>query len=290
MGPGRRYGWCRSTGLYIEREELIALQDDPTQAVVVVDTRDDDVVGGMIAGAIHCPDGSFAGSTVLKVINAATAAARAAADAARALTDKGVAQPSCTAHQTVDRAGLDVNTDPLGGNPASQSQPQCSSDGSSKAHPGTPQKSTAEAVFGARTAPADRTQTGQPSADIPPTTVVFHCMESARRGPRCARRVVVALEALDELEYARPQLAIRVLAGGFDQWARRFWNDPTRVVGYSEDYWCFGEFAEADAAAAAAEQREEEESVDAGHPAHPLYTRPADQPATPWSEAGSGGV
>ena len=68
--------------------------------------------------------------------------------------------------------------------------------------------------------------------------VVFHCMESARRGPRCARRLherlcLLANEDPDvntpNSRAARGGPTIRVLTGGFDQWCRKFWQDSELV-------------------------------------------------------------
>lgn len=157
-----------------------------------------------------------------------------------------------------------------------------------------------------------RANMGRGEADAPaegPVLIVFHCMESARRGPRCARRVIMALEARAEMDSDGdgteaaatasaaaganhpPEVQVRVLAGGFDQWVRRYWKDATKVQGYDDEYWGFTEF---DPAGEVAEEDAEEAARQlpaaasrAAGPAHPLYSRPADQPATPWSEAGS---
>ena len=68
-------------------------------------------------------------------------------------------------------------------------------------------------------------------------TIVFHCMESARRGPRCARRTVAAAAVLRVAGHVLTKLDVRILEGGFDQWVRRFWQDPLLVEGYEDDYW-----------------------------------------------------
>ena len=100
--------------------------------------------------------------------------------------------------------------------------------------------------------------------------ICFHCMESARRGPRCAKRLVEGMRALRDVGYAPQPVKVAVLEGGFDQWVRRHWRDPARVEGYDDAYWGYAEDA-GDGASA---------------PAHPLYERPAGQQATPWSDAG----
>ena len=107
--------------------------------------------------------------------------------------------------------------------------------------------------------------------------VVFHCMESARRAPRCARRlhdywVANATRKPGSAPHTHPRIC--VLQGGADLWIRRFWQDSTRVVDFDSDYWGFGD------------SEHDVDHVDVA--GHRLYTRPADQPATPWSEAGAG--
>ena len=101
--------------------------------------------------------------------------------------------------------------------------------------------------------------------------ICFHCMESARRGPRCAKRLVEGMRALRGVGCAPQPVKVAVLEGGFDQWVRRHWRDPARVEGYDDNYWGYAEDA-GDGGASA--------------PAHPLYERPAGQQATPWSDAG----
>ena len=108
--------------------------------------------------------------------------------------------------------------------------------------------------------------------------IIFHCMESARRGPRCARRFMVAMEALRNCGEIQEELVlqVRILEGGFDQWVRRYWRDPERVERYDDNYWGYAEMAEAGGASL----------FDDDAPAHKCYERPADQPATHWSAAG----
>lgn len=117
--------------------------------------------------------------------------------------------------------------------------------------------------------------------------VVFHCMESARRGPRCARRLqeyyqlqqTQTQQEQQQMQPASLQLPmprICVLQGGADLWIRRFYKDSTLVEGFDPDYWGFGDSQDDGDGPQAA--------TTAGH-IH--YARPADQPATPWSAAGS---
>jgi len=61
--------------------------------------------------------------------------------------------------------------------------------------------------------------------------VVFHCMESVCRGPRCAKLFKKAL----------PDVCVKILHGGFDQWVRRFWNTDL-VENYDDKYWGYAEF------------------------------------------------
>lgn len=107
--------------------------------------------------------------------------------------------------------------------------------------------------------------------------VVFHCMESARRAPRCAQRLHdhwaagAARTVPDTAPLAQPRIC--VLQGGADLWIRRFWRDPARVVEFDSDYWGFGD------------HKDTHDHTDVA--GHRMYTRPIDQPATPWSKAGT---
>ena len=96
--------------------------------------------------------------------------------------------------------------------------------------------------------------------------IVFHCMESARRGPRCARRFYEAMKLWNDHD---SNITIRVLIGGFDQWIRNFYGTDM-IEDYDDDYWGFEET-----------RRLWKEKF------HKDYERPEDQPETPWSEAGS---
>eukprot|EP00320_Phaeocystis_rex_P007222 CAMPEP_0119061100 /NCGR_PEP_ID=MMETSP1178-20130426/4942_1 /TAXON_ID=33656 /ORGANISM="unid sp, Strain CCMP2000" /LENGTH=255 /DNA_ID=CAMNT_0007042273 /DNA_START=35 /DNA_END=802 /DNA_ORIENTATION=- len=180
------YRWARDGGMYCTREQLRSWLAS-SAPLVIVDSRDEDVVGGMIRSAIHLPDGAFGAASVKAILA------------------------------------------------------------------------------------ASRERSAR-SASSQPVRVVFHCMESVRRGPRCAKRLACALDALPE---ASPAITLHVLEGGFDQWVRRHWNDPQLVEGYDDDYYGF-----------AVDLGSEASPAGESAPAHPLYHRPADQPATPWSAAG----
>ena len=72
-----------------------------------------------------------------------------------------------------------------------------------------------------------------------------------------------------------------MLEGGFDGWCRRYYRDPERVADYDDDYWLFEEMEEAGSGSLFADE------APPPAPAHRDYERPADQPETPWSAAGS---
>ena len=111
------------------------------------------------------------------------------------------------------------------------------------------------------------------SKKSPSVVVVLFCMESARRGPRCARRLV---EKLQEQVIRTSSVSVHVMKGGADQWIRRFiTEDPELVEGFDNDYWGWlpGDRANSPSG-----------SVRLGNR---LYTRPDEQPATPWSGGGS---
>jgi len=189
--------WANAQNMYIAQAELLASMDAEQPYHVIVDTRDEDVAGGMIIGALHVPDASFGIEAVRTILRSI-----------QALSTENV-------------------------------------------------------------------------------LLVFHCMESARRGPRCARRFGLALQALQETvgeEAIVAGLRIAVLQGGFDQWIRKYWKDPSRVQGYDDAYWGYDE------ATQDRSDKEEDEEVPrepAAPQGHKLYERPADQPATPWSAAGA---
>ncbi|DBA02876.1 TPA: hypothetical protein N0F65_005903 [Lagenidium giganteum] len=57
--------------------------------------------------------------------------------------------------------------------------------------------------------------------------VVFHCMMSQVRGPFCARRFASRLDVV--LKNADHKPEVKVLHGGFQQFARMYGNDPDLV-------------------------------------------------------------
>jgi rhodanese-related sulfurtransferase len=72
-------------------------------------------------------------------------------------------------------------------------------------------------------------------------TVVFHCMESVMRGPRCA----LALDAflcITQKEADHPRIC--VLKGGFDKWCRKHHANPALVDGFDDDFWGFDDWQE----------------------------------------------
>jgi rhodanese-related sulfurtransferase len=121
-----------------------------------------------------------------------------------------------------------------------------------------------------------------------PSLVVLHCMESIRRGPRCAyqlrerleqahRRRAQATNVADGLastdaaaaisRLLPPPHVVRVLNGGADQWLRKNWRNACLVEEYDDRFWGFQMLQELSAARALERQQ------------HSLYTRPADQRA-----------
>ena len=108
-----------------------------------------------------------------------------------------------------------------------------------------------------------REETGVEISDI---TVVFHCMESARRGPRCAYKLT---QYFEDLGIVSP--TIKVLEGGAHNWIHKYFADPTLVENFDDDYWGI---LPLDVEAGTEEQF------------HKDYSRPPDQPATSWSKAG----
>ena len=108
-----------------------------------------------------------------------------------------------------------------------------------------------------------------------PELVVLHCMESVRRGPRCAKRLREVLEEARNCpagaDLPAPS-AIRVLRGGADRWLRRHWKGLL-VEGWDDAYWGW------EAGAAGVPVALEDCAAPAGTlaDAHRLYSRPAGQ-------------
>ena len=106
-----------------------------------------------------------------------------------------------------------------------------------------------------------------------PIFLIFHCMESVRRGPRCAKRFEEFM-ATREVEF---DYSIHVLEGGGDQWIRNYYTNPLLVENYDDEVWGFIEFPKLDF------------NQNSYH-GHIGYIRPFDQVATKWSSAGSGAI
>jgi Cdc25 family phosphatase len=64
-------------------------------------------------------------------------------------------------------------------------------------------------------------------------TIVFHCMESQVRGPKCAIKFKFFLDFTKESN----DWHIFVLEGGFDQWVRKYYNNPNLVENFDIEYW-----------------------------------------------------
>lgn len=155
-----RYSWCKLHEVFIHADEVAAQMRADPSAVLVFDVRDQDAIGGHIAGAHHFPDSTFP-----------------------------------------DRLG--------------------------------------EAVALVK--------------DRAPRLVVFHCMESIRRGPRCAYRMRARLQDLraagDPSAASVPDATIvRVLRGGADGWIRKYWR-TWLVDDFDNDYWGWDLHASAEWAA-----------------------------------------
>ena len=103
-----------------------------------------------------------------------------------------------------------------------------------------------------------------------PIFLIFHCMESVRRGPRCAKRFEEFMATIEvKFDYS-----IRVLEGGGDQWVRNYYSNSLLVEKYDDKIWGFIEFPILN------DNRY-------GYRGHKGYVRPTDQVATEWSAAGS---
>lgn len=110
------------------------------------------------------------------------------------------------------------------------------------------------------------------ASQIPPniTRIVLSCMESARRAPRCARQLH------NEISNLNVNVDIHILKGGADKWLRRFVVEaPHLVQGFDNDFWGWP----GDGSNGPVE-------TSSNRPGNKLYTRPADQSATPWSGPG----
>lgn len=116
------------------------------------------------------------------------------------------------------------------------------------------------------------------------TMVIFHCMESIRRGPRCARRLYNYF--LDNEEEDDNIPALRILQGGADQWIRKFYKTDL-VELYDDEYWAFEEFPPDEQQQNNKDEEEEDVGIcdtiknkqqsDIQWPVHSLYSRPSDQ-------------
>lgn len=58
------------------------------------------------------------------------------------------------------------------------------------------------------------------------TRAVFHCMESARRGPRCALKLLAEMDS----KSSSPPLDVYVLKGGADLWLRHFMTEDPSLI------------------------------------------------------------
>ena len=114
--------------------------------------------------------------------------------------------------------------------------------------------------------------------------VVLHCMESARRGPRCAYRLYEEWVARDH--DARTPLELHVLKGGADLWMRRFVGHATLVEGFDNDYWGWPGDGTNGPGGGLRRLAEPTPGGVNSVPSHSLYARPTDQVATDWSSAG----
>ena len=105
--------------------------------------------------------------------------------------------------------------------------------------------------------------------------VIFHCMESVRRGPRCAFRLTKYFE---EEGIAPP--CIKVLQGGAHCWIHNYYSDARLVDNFDNEYWGILPLEGED------EDCFDDEEEDVAKKFHREYTRPSDQPASEWSAAG----
>ncbi len=137
---------------------------------------------------------------------------------------------------------------------------------------------------------ARKKATEQGNANQIVVNVVFHCMESLRRGPRCARRTYLHLQshftALPHSSFlttdgtassiSNPasqthplvRIQLRVLEGGADRWIRRFYSITQLVSEFDDRYWGFLPSSED-------EEEAEEEGVEVGQERSALQAPPS---------------
>ncbi len=176
--------------MYMKQEELVELIQRRDNRVIVVDCRDDDMIGGKIKGSLNIPDSDWykrSDALIKRIVNMAkycyqaSLKSSASTIASDASGDGGIGS---FAASSSSEAGVNIGN------------------------------------------------RGDICAEV---TVVLHCMESIRRGPRCARRLFLQLENLEEkLDLI---VNLRVLEGGADRWVRKYFNNSDLVEEYDENYW-----------------------------------------------------
>jgi hypothetical protein len=75
--------------------------------------------------------------------------------------------------------------------------------------------------------------------------LIFHCALSQVRGPKCAQRYCSLRDQQERVQEQSfgspspppPQQQVLVLRGGFEEWQRRFKQDPALVEHYDAEYW-----------------------------------------------------
>jgi Cdc25 family phosphatase len=143
------YIWARDNNLYIKQDEVVQLlKQNDDKEILIIDTRDDDFIGGNIINSKHYSDKEM----------------------------KEV--PNNLVLITIEALKLNKNS-----------------------------------------------------------IIIFHCMESLRRGPRCCYRLNKIFEMLN-IDNIKPDL--RILIGGADQWIRKYWNSDL-VENYNDEYWGFSD-------------------------------------------------
>lgn len=68
-----------------------------------------------------------------------------------------------------------------------------------------------------------------------PSILVLHCMESIKRGPRCA---FLLNQFFNILNLNNPP-KIYILFGGAYQWIKKYYKDPELVENFDDEYWFF---------------------------------------------------